>query len=61
MVPIFKNVEERSTAKNYRPISLLSVVFEKLANNEIVDNLEKSAFFLISNMVLLLLDQLQIF
>ena len=24
--PVFKNVGERSTAKNYRPISLLSVV-----------------------------------
>ena len=33
VVPIFKNVGERSTAKNYRPVSLLSVVskfFEKL-------------------------------
>ena len=30
---VLKNVEERSTAKNYRPVSLLSVVikvFEKL-------------------------------
>ena len=25
-VPVFKNVGERSTAKNYRPVSLLSVV-----------------------------------
>ena len=33
VVPVFKNAEERSTAKNYRPVSLLSVVskvFEKL-------------------------------
>ena len=33
MVPVFKNVGERSTAKNYCPISLFSVVikvFEKL-------------------------------
>ena len=33
VVPVFKNVGERSTAKNYRPVSLLSVVskvFEKL-------------------------------
>ena len=33
VVPIFKNVGERSTAKNYHPVSLLSVVskvFEKL-------------------------------
>ena len=36
VVPIFKNVGERSTAKNSRPVSLLSVVskvFEKLVNN----------------------------
>ena len=44
VVPVFKNVGERSTAKNYRPVSLLSViskVFEKLVNNRIVDHLEK--------------------
>ena len=44
MVPVFKNVGERSTAKNYRPVSLLSVVskvFEKLVNNSIVDHLER--------------------
>ena len=44
VVPIFKNVGERFTAKNYRPVSLLSVVskvFEKLVNNRIVDHLEK--------------------
>ena len=44
MVPVFKNVGERSTAKNYRPVSLLSVVskvFEKLVTNRIVDHLEK--------------------
>ena len=47
-VPVFKNVGERSTAKNYRPVSLLSVVskvFEKLANNRIVDHLEKCCLF----------------
>ena len=47
MVPVVKNVEERSTAKNYRPVSLLSVVskvFEKLVNNRIVDHLEKCLF-----------------
>ena len=47
MVPIFKNVGERFTAKNYGPISLLSVVskvFGKLANKRIVDHLEKCAF-----------------
>ena len=39
VVPVFKNVGERSTAKNCRPVSLLSVVskaFEKLVNNRIV-------------------------
>ena len=44
VVPVFKNVWERSTAKNYRPVSLLSVVskvFEKLVNNRIVGQLEK--------------------
>ena len=64
VVPVFKNVGERSTAKNYRPVILLSVVskvFEKLVNNRIVDHIEKSCLFLISSMVLDLLDQLQIF
>ena len=64
MVPVIKNVGERSTAKNYHPVSLLSVVskvFEKLLNNRIVDHLEKCGFFLISSMVLGLLDQLQFF
>ena len=44
MVPIFKNVGERPTAKNYRAVSLLSMVskiFEKLVNNRIVGQLEK--------------------
>ena len=48
MVPVFKNVGERSTAKNYHPVSLLSVVskvFEKLVNNRIVDYLEKYGLF----------------
>ena len=63
MVPVFKNVGERSTAKSYRPVSLLSViskVFEKLVNSRIVDHLNL-AFFLIFSMVLGLLGQLQIF
>ena len=62
VVPVFKNVGERSTAKNYHPVSLLSVVskvFEKLVNNRITER--NVAFFLISNMVLGLLDQLLIF
>ena len=63
-VLVFKNVGERSTAKNYRPVSLVSVVskvLEKLVNNTVVDHLEKCSFFLISGMVLGLLNQLQIF
>ena len=32
MVPVFKNVEEMSTAKNYLTISLLSVVIKSLKN-----------------------------
>ena len=49
MVPVFKNIGERSTAKNYRPVSFLSVVskvFKKLVNDKIVD------LFLISSTVL---------
>ena len=48
VVPVFKNVGERSTAKNYHPVSLLSVVskvFEKLVNNRIVDHPEKCGLF----------------
>ena len=44
----FKNVGERSTAKNYRPVILLSVVskvFEKLMNNRIIGHLEKCDLF----------------
>ena len=49
MVLVFKNVGEMSTAKNYHPIGLLSVVskgFTKLVNNRIVDDLEKCGLFL---------------
>ena len=61
---VFKNVGKSSTAKNYRPVSLPSMVtkvFLKLVNNRIVNHLENVVFFLISSMVLDLLDQLQIF
>ena len=64
VVPVFKNVGERSTAKNSYPVSRLSVVskvFKKLVNNKIVDHLEKYGLFLITSIVLGLLDQLQIF
>ena len=48
VVPVFKNVGERSTAKNYCPVSLLSViskVCEKLVINRIVVDLEKCVLF----------------
>ena len=48
VVPVFKNVGERSTAKNYGSVSLLSVVskvFEKLVNNRIVDHLKRCGLF----------------
>ena len=46
MVPVFKNVVERSTPKNYHSVSLLFVVskvFENLVNN--VDHLEECGLF----------------
>ena len=48
VVPVFKNNGERSTAKNYHPVRLQSVInkfFEKLVNNVIVDHLEKCGLF----------------
>ena len=45
---VFKNVGERSTAKNYRAVRLLSMgskVFEKILNNRILDRLEKFGLF----------------
>ena len=48
VVPVFKNVGDRSTAKNCHPVSLVSVVskvFEKHVNNRIVDHLEKCGLF----------------
>ena len=48
VVPVFKNVGERYTAKNYCSVSLLSVVSkvnEKLVNNRIIDHLENCGFF----------------
>ena len=44
VVPVFKNFEEKSTAKNYCPVSLPSVVsevFEKRVNKKIINNLKK--------------------
>ena len=48
VVSTFKNVGERATAKNQRPVSLLSVVrniSEKLVNNRFVNHLEKCGLF----------------
>ena len=48
MVPVIKNVGEKSTAKNYHPVSLLSVVskvFEKLVSNRLVYQQEICGFF----------------
>ena len=48
VVPVFKHVRERSTAKNYGTVIFLSVfnkVFEKLVNNRIADHLEKCGLF----------------
>ena len=45
VVPVFKNVVERFTGKNYRLLSVVSKVFEKLVNNRIVDHLEECGLF----------------
>ena len=51
VVPVFKNIGKRFTAKTYHPVSLLSVVskiFENLVNNKdvrIVDHLDKCGVF----------------
>ena len=50
MVTVFKNAEERSTVKNYHPVSLLSVVskvFEKL--NSIRNRMHLEQYNLFSN------------
>ena len=44
MLPVFKNVGERSMAKNYCHVSLLSEITKmsgKLLNNRLVGHLEK--------------------
>ena len=48
IVPVFKNVRERSVAKKLPPcwsVRLVSKVFEKLVNNKIFDHLEKGGLF----------------
>ena len=56
VVPVFKNIGERSIAKN---TALL--VFENLVNNRFVEHLRKCGLFLISSTTSGLLGQLQIF
>ena len=49
MVPVFKKIGENSTAKNYYPVSLLSVVskvFEKLVTDRAADDGKKRGPFL---------------
>ena len=44
VVPVFENAVDRSTAKNHRPVSILSVVskvFKNLVNNTLVDHFDK--------------------
>ena len=48
MFPVFVNFGEKSTAKNYHHVSLLSVVskvFEKHVNNRIIYHLGKCGLF----------------
>ena len=48
VIPVFQNVGEKSAAKNYHPVGLLSAVskvFEKLVNNEIVHHRWKCGLF----------------
>ena len=55
---------ERCITKNYLPVRLLFVVieiFEKVVYNGLVDHIKKCDLFLISSVVLGLLDQLHIF
>ena len=56
VVPVFKNVGEKSTAKNYPPVSLLSVVSNL---DMVVDRLKKCdlVFLLISSMATCLRKQ----
>ena len=56
MLSLYLRMSERSTAKNYSPVSLQSVVmclklFEKLKNNILYDHLKKFCIFFISSMV----------
>ena len=49
MVNVYRNVWERSAAKNIHPVNLLSVVskiFEKLVNNRLFNHREKWCLFM---------------
>ena len=41
MVQAFKNFGERSSAKNFRLVSLVSKVFEELANDKLVNHMKE--------------------
>ena len=63
VVPLFKNVGEMSTAKNYHSVSLLRLV-NKFCEKHVIGFLmtwRNVVYFLVSSMVLGLLNQLQIF
>ena len=48
LVPVIKNIGEKSTMKNFYPVSPLSMVskiFKKIVNNTCIDHLEKCAPF----------------
>ena len=58
MVPVFKNVGEKCAAKNYRPVSLISMVrkvFEKLVNDSLLIIQRNMTLILIYSKVLGLL------
>ena len=64
MVPLFKNVGEKSLAQNYCPVSRLSMVnkiFEKLVNSRHVDHFEKFTLFHDFQFVFRTFFQLQIY
>ena len=59
VVAVFKNVGERSTAKNYCLVSLLSAVrkvFEKLVNNRIFGHQKKCGLFVVCFLLFSVID-----
>ena len=60
VVPVFENVGERLATESIHPVSLFSVV-SKVSEKLLSKRVLKSGLFLISSMVLGLLDQQQIF